>query len=79
MCPESVVACCDTETRAVVVDNTPDQGLELERRARSCDAADQWNDTDEDHVQPVDMLVPVLHGDGCVGDVRSVSWLDVRG
>lgn len=51
--------CCDPEPCAVVVDDGPDGGLELQRRPEGLDCPVQRDTDDEDDVQPVDMLVPV--------------------
>jgi hypothetical protein len=63
------LTCCDTETGEEVVDNGPDGGLELQRHPEGLDQPVQGDTNDEDDVQPVDMLVPVLTSDGRVGNM----------
>ena len=70
MCPQSVVACCDTETGHEVVGNGPDGSLELKWCPKSLDATVQRDADDKIDIQPVDMFIPVRLGDGRIGDVR---------
>lgn len=67
--PETVVAGSDAETGPVVVEDRPQQRLEGQRSPESGDAAHQRDAADEEDVEPVDVLVPVLAGHGIFGDV----------
>lgn len=66
-----MIACCDTETSGEVVGNGPDCSPKLERDPVGLDAAVEWNANNQGDVQPVDVLVEVRLGHGCLGDV----WL----
>lgn len=61
---------CDSKTSVEVVENSPDSSLELQRNPERLDASVEWDANDKVHVQPVDVLVPVLEGHFCVGDVH---------
>jgi len=69
MCPKSVITSCDSQTSGEVVGNSPDGSLELERILEGEDTASQRNADNESDVQPVDMLIPIRLGDGCLCDV----------
>ena len=64
-----MLTCCDTQTGEEVVDDGPDGGLELQRDPEGLDAAVHGDTDDEGDVQPVDMLIPVLTGDGGISDM----------
>lgn len=51
---------CDTQSSAEIVNDGPDSSLELQRNPGSSDAAHYGNHNDEEHIEPVDVLVPVL-------------------
>lgn len=67
--PETMVASGDAETSPVVVDDGPNERLEAQGSPESEDAAGKRDATDEDDIEPVDVLVPVFPGDGILGDV----------
>lgn len=60
---------CDSETGEVVVDDGPDGGLELQGHPDGLDASVQRDSDDEEDIEPVDMLVPVLARHGRIGDM----------
>lgn len=75
-----MVASCDTETSAEVVDDSEERRLPLQRCPEGVDEASNWNADNKHHVQPVDVLVPVLSRHGSLGDVRLlrvVLWVAV--
>ena len=61
----------DTEAGGEVVGNGPDGGLELERNPVGLYAAIERNANNEGYIEPIDVLVPVCTGHGCLCDV----WL----
>lgn len=65
-----MLTCGDTETSEEVVDDGPNGSLQLERHPERLDASVGRNANDEEHVQPVDVLVPVLTGHGGIGNVN---------
>jgi len=60
----------DAQTSPVVVDDGPDEGGRAERRPERSDAANQGNSQNENDIEPIDVLVPVLAGHRCLGDVH---------
>lgn len=70
--PETVVAGSDAETGPVVVENRPKERLQSQRSPEGGDTAHERDATNEENVEPVDVLVPVLAGHGIVGDVLLV-------
>ena len=80
MCPQPVVACCDTKPGGEVVCYCPQRCLELERNPDGLNEAIHRNTDDEGDVEPVDVFVPVLFCNGRLGDVRLlgiVLWVSV--
>lgn len=59
----------DSETGEKVVDDSPDGSLELQWHPESLNTAIDGNSHNEENVQPVDMLVPVLASQGRIGDM----------
>ena len=59
----------DSETGEKVVGDSPDGSLELQWHPESLNTAIDRNSQDEEDVQPVDMLVPVLASQRCIGDM----------
>lgn len=55
---------CDTHSGHEVVDDGPDSRLPLQRGPVGGDAAVEGDADDEDDIEPVDVLVPVLAGHG---------------
>lgn len=75
VCPQTVVACCDTETGREVVGNCPNGSLCVERSPESCNASCERNADNQCDVEPIDVLVPVFPGHGRVGDVSAETGL----
>lgn len=69
VCPQAVVPGCDSQTGEEVVDNSENAGLDLERYPIRCHHPHKRDEDNEVRVQPVDMFVPVIQGNGCFGDV----------
>lgn len=67
--PQAMVAGGDTEASEKVVEHSEDGRLHLKRYPVRGDEAREGNEDDECGVEPVDVLVPVLGGDGLVGDI----------
>ncbi len=61
---------CDTQTGHEVISNGPDSCFPLQRCPDCLDEAIDGDADDEDDIQPVNVLVPVLSRDGALGDVR---------
>lgn len=61
---------CDTETGIEVVDDGEHQCLPLKWDPVGGNESDHGDHDDEDGVQPVDMLIPVLEGYRLVRDMR---------
>lgn len=59
----------DSETGKKVVNDSPDGSLELQWHPESLNTAIDGNSHDEEDVQPVDMLVPVLASQRRIGDM----------
>ena len=59
MCPEAVVASCYAETREEVVDEGEEGGLPPEGNEEGRDYSEQWEEDDEDEVEPVDVHEPI--------------------
>lgn len=70
VCGGGLLTSCNSETSVKVVENSPDSSLELQRNPERLNASIEWDANDKVHVQPVDMLVPVLEGHFCVGNVH---------
>lgn len=70
MCPQTVVAGGDTEASGKVEGDGPDGSLEVERCPVGGDETAHGNANDEDDIEPVDVLVPVLLCHGSLSDVR---------
>ena len=60
----------DTETSSKVVGNGPDGRLQVKWGPECHDTSNSGNANNEEDIEPVDVFVPVLLGDGSVGDVR---------
>lgn len=61
---------CDANAGHEVVDDGEEGGPQLQRGGVGGDAAVERHADDEDDIEPVDVLVPVLAGHGQVRDVR---------
>lgn len=59
-----------TETGAEVVENRPNGRLELQRRPNGSNATQKRDAANEVDIKPVDVLVPIVQGDGRVCNVR---------
>jgi hypothetical protein len=70
--------CCDTQSGEEVVNDRPDSSLELQRHPEGLDAPVQRNADDEEHIQPVDMLVPVVPRESSVGDMDFLDLTSAR-
>ena len=70
---EALLTCCDTETGEEIVGDGPNGSLELQRHPERLDAPIQRDSNDEEDVQPVDMLVPVVAIDSRIGDMDLLS------
>ena len=70
MCPKPVIASCDSEAGAEVVADGPDGRLPPQWCPDGRDETGNWNADDEDDIEPVDVLVPVLLRHRSLGDVR---------
>jgi hypothetical protein len=74
---------CDSQTSEEVVDDRPNGRLQLQRYPESLDAPGEGNTEDENDIQPVDMLVPVLASHLSVGNVHllgvSRPWASILG
>jgi len=68
--PQTMVASSDAETGCEVVGNGPDGGVKTEGSPPRLDQTHEGNATDEEDIEPVDVLVPIGLGQGSVGDVR---------
>lgn len=66
-----MVSSCDSQTGGEIVGNGEDEGLEGEWCPEGGDAAGEGNADDENDIEPVDVLIPVLAGEWRLGDV----WL----
>ena len=69
-----MVACCDTETGSEVIGDGPDCGRSAERSPESGDATNDRDANNQNDIEPVDVLVPVLSGHRRIGDVRLI-WV----
>jgi hypothetical protein len=65
-----------TETSAEVVANRPNGRLEFQGRPDGSNAPHERDSSDEVDIEPIDMLVPVVQGDGGVCNVW--LWLGTR-
>jgi hypothetical protein len=70
VCPQTVVAGSDTETSSEVEGNGPDGSLQVKRCPVGGDETAHGNTNDQDDIEPVDVLVPVLLCHGSLSDVR---------
>jgi len=68
--PQAVVAGGNTEASGEVEGNGPDGSLQVERCPVGGNEAAHGNANDEDDIEPVDVLVPVLLCHGSLSDVR---------
>jgi hypothetical protein len=68
--PQAMVTGSDTETSGEVEGDRPDGGLEVERSPVGGDETAHGNADDENDIEPVHVLVPVLLCHGSLGDVR---------
>jgi hypothetical protein len=68
-----MLTCSDTQTSEEIVHNSPDGSLELERNPDGLDAAIDWDAKNEEDVQPVDVLVPVVASHGGIGNMDLLS------
>lgn len=59
----------DTETGEVVIGDSEDARLGLERYPIRRNQPHKWHENDKIGIQPVDMLIPVLEGDRLVGNI----------
>lgn len=73
MCPETVIASCDTESSHEIVDNGPQSSLPFQWRRVCLDETVDWNTDDQCDIEPVNMFVEVGSGDGSVGDMNFVA------
>jgi hypothetical protein len=62
-----------TKTSAEVVENGPESGLEPQWSPDGSNASHEWDSNDEVDIEPVDVLVPIVEGDGGVCDMG--LWL----
>lgn len=69
MSPEAVIACRDAHSGHEVVNDGPEGGLPVQGRPVGGDAPIEGNADDEDDIEPVDVLIPVLACHRQVGDV----------
>ena len=53
-----------------IIHHSAHSRLPLQGRPNGLYAAIDWDTHDEGDIEPVDMLVPVGFGHGCIGDVR---------
>ena len=70
VCPQTVVASGDTEASGEVEGDGPDGSLEVERCPVGSNETAHGNANDEDDIEPVDVLVPVLLCHRSLSDVR---------
>jgi hypothetical protein len=68
-----MLTCSDTQTSEEIVHNSPDGSLELERNPDGLDAAIDRDAKNEEDVQPVDVLVPVVASHGGIGNMDLLS------
>jgi hypothetical protein len=68
--PQAMVTGSDTETSGEVEGDGPDGGLQVERSPVCGDETTHGNADDENDIEPVHVLVPVLLCHGSLGDVR---------
>jgi hypothetical protein len=68
--PQAMVAGSDTETSGEVEGDRPDGGLQVERSPVGGDETAHGDADDENDIEPVHVLVPVLLCHGSLGDVR---------
>lgn len=70
VCPESMIAGGDTESREIVVDDSEQGGLPFDWSPEGCHQACQRHHNDEGDIQPINVFPPILLGYFRVGDVR---------
>ena len=69
---------CNSQTGEVVISDGKNASLGLERYPIRCHHPHKRDKDNEVRVQPVDMLVPVIQGNGCLGDVCT-GEVSIRG
>lgn len=77
--PESVVAGSDAKAGAHVVEDGKGGGLVVEGHEGSGGERRQRQREHKDHVEPVDVLVPVLEREGLLGNVPTLGVVHVSG
>lgn len=80
MCPEPMVSSRDSQTSPKVVYHGPTGGFPSQRSPESANAAHQWDSDNQEYIEPIDVLVPILLRDGLVGDVwllRIILWIPI--
>lgn len=65
--------CSNTQASEEVVHNRPDGSLELEGHPEGLNAPIDRDAENEEDVQPVDVLVPVVASHGGIGDMDLLS------
>ena len=65
-----MIASCDTQASAEVVNHSEESCLPPHWRPEGLDAAIERNTDYQCDVEPIDMLIPILLGNGLVCDVR---------
>jgi hypothetical protein len=68
-----MLTCSDAQTSEEIVHNSPDGSLELEWHPNGLDAAIDRDAENEENVQPVDVLVPVVASHGGIGNMDLLS------
>lgn len=63
------LTCGDAQTGEEIIDDSPGDGLQLDGDPKGLDAAIDGDSDDEEDIEPVDMLMPVVTVDGSIGDV----------
>jgi hypothetical protein len=64
-----------TETSPEIIDNRPDEGLILQRSVKRSPYTKNWNDDNERNVEFVQVLPPIGHRYGLIGDMGLVrNW-----
>lgn len=70
MGPETVITTGDGDTGHVIVKEGPEGSFAAERSEHGPGTADNRDNDNQRHIEPVDVLVPVLEGEWLLGDVH---------